>query len=441
MYHHRTNTGTVLNSVEETVRDNVRSTKHFFSLPVDYADPDGARITVFARELVSVEPSTEIAQRPWLLYLQGGPGFESPRPAAGGWLATALKTYRVLLLDQRGTGLSTPATTTSLLSLGGAADQARYLTHFRADNIVRDAEAIRQLLGIERWYTLGQSFGGFCTLTYLSLAPESLAGSLITGGLSGIESSAADVYERTYDLIRKRWAEYLSWYPQDQQILNDLRERVQHDDVLLPTGETLTVERLQMLGMFLGGNTRVDQLHYLLERAFLPEGEISEYFRAVVAETVSFYRNPLYAVLHESIYGQPGTGPTGWAADRVRAQLPDFAADATDLLPTGEHIMPSFFEADPALRPLRQAAQILAEKDDWDPLYDPDQLAKNTVPAAAAAYPDDIYVPIDLSLRTAQAIPNLQVWVTDEYHHDGLRADGQRIFTTLAAMAKMPHEA
>ena len=36
----------------------------------------------------------------------------------------------------------------------------------------------------------------------------------------------------------------------------------------------LTVERFQMVGAFLGGNTRVDGLHYLLEGAFTdtPDG-------------------------------------------------------------------------------------------------------------------------------------------------------------------------
>ena len=40
-------------------------------------------------------------------------------------------------------------------------EQADYLTHFRADSIVRDAEAIRLNLGVEKWSILGQSFGGF----------------------------------------------------------------------------------------------------------------------------------------------------------------------------------------------------------------------------------------------------------------------------------------
>ena len=105
-------------------------------------------ITVFAREISSTEHE-DPAALPWLLFLQGGPGGKSPRPASlTGWMAEAAKTFRILLLDQRGTGLSTPANRQSLPLRGDAAAQASYLTHFRADSIVRDAEAIRDALGI-----------------------------------------------------------------------------------------------------------------------------------------------------------------------------------------------------------------------------------------------------------------------------------------------------
>jgi hypothetical protein len=47
----------------------------------------------------------------------------------------------------------------------------------RADSIISDAEVIRQVLVPEdntqgRWSILGQSFGGFCAFTYLSMAPQ-----------------------------------------------------------------------------------------------------------------------------------------------------------------------------------------------------------------------------------------------------------------------------
>ena len=50
----------------------------------------------------------------------------------------ALADYRVLLLDQRGTGRSTPVGPD--IPGDTPEEQAAYLTHFRADSIVRDAE-------------------------------------------------------------------------------------------------------------------------------------------------------------------------------------------------------------------------------------------------------------------------------------------------------------
>ena len=75
-------------------------------VPLDHAKPDGATISVFTREVAAPDG----ADRPYLVFLQGGPGFEATRPTSPptGWMKRALQDYRVLLLDQRGTGRSTP---------------------------------------------------------------------------------------------------------------------------------------------------------------------------------------------------------------------------------------------------------------------------------------------------------------------------------------------
>jgi hypothetical protein len=62
----------------------------------------------------------------------GGPGFEAPRPTeASAWLKSAVGHFRVLLMDQRGTGRSGAITGASLARLGSAAAQAAHLAHFR----------------------------------------------------------------------------------------------------------------------------------------------------------------------------------------------------------------------------------------------------------------------------------------------------------------------
>merc|ERR1719158_2535595 len=170
-------------------RDQVtglRMTEHFCEVPLRYAlDGDGkatssttdtTTVVVFAREISSTKLSPKTVETlPYLVYLQGGPGFESPRPLeTAGWFDKACESFRVLLLDQRGTGLSTPLTTASLSALDSAHEQARVLSLHRADNIVRDAEVIRQCLSQKQWSIIGQSFGGFCSVTYLSMYPSSL---------------------------------------------------------------------------------------------------------------------------------------------------------------------------------------------------------------------------------------------------------------------------
>src|SRR5262245_27190424 len=84
-------------------------TDHVVEVPLDHSAPDDGRtIEVFAREVVAA--GRERDDLPWLLFLQGGPGGKSPRPGGpgGDWLPQATRTHRVLLLDQRGTGRSTP---------------------------------------------------------------------------------------------------------------------------------------------------------------------------------------------------------------------------------------------------------------------------------------------------------------------------------------------
>lgn len=406
-------------------------TEHRIEVPLDHHDPNGEKITVFAREISTDE------SKPWLLFLQGGPGGKSPRPGSlSGWLAEAAKNFRVLLLDQRGTGLSTPANRQSLGLRGDAAAQARYLSHFRADSIVRDAEALREHLAINKWSTLGQSYGGFCTLTYLSMFPHSLERCLVTGGLASLDGDTQTVYRSTYQRMAERNREYFSWYPQDFDTLHKIYEHLRHnDDELLPDGRKVTVPLVQMLGMFLGGNTRVHLLHHVFEEAFVstPGGErLSDTFLATLYAQASFATNPLYALMHETIYAQGAA--TNWAAESVMEEFPDFTEHSDTPLLTGEMIYRWHFTDDPVLRPFEEVARILAEHEHFGPLYDLDVLSQNTVPVAAAVYHDDVYVDRELSLRTASQVNGLQAWVTEEFHHDGIGDEGPAIFRRLLAM-------
>ncbi|MGO4634413.1 alpha/beta fold hydrolase [Streptomyces sp. 2RAF24] len=416
-----------------------------FSVPLDHGAPDGERIEIHGREVVASDRAADRAGLPWLLYLEGGPGFGARRfigPQA--WLGQAVREFRVLLLDQRGTGASTPANRQTLPLRGTPREQADYLAHFRADSIVKDCELIRrELTGGAPWTVLGQSFGGFCATHYLGAAPEGLETVLITGGLPSLTATADEVYRAAFPRVRRKNEAHYARYPDDVERARRIAAHLAAHEVVLPGGGALTPEAFQSLGILLGGGDGTHQLHLLLEDAFVPTTAgpaLSDAFLEGVQAHLSFAGHPLYALLHEAIYAQ-GQGPTDWAAERVRAGLPEFDAARTlagdaPLLFTGETIHPWHFATDPALRPLRETAELLAARTDWAPLYDPARLAANEVPVAAAVYHDDMYVDTAHALSTARAVRGLRTWVTDEFEHDGVRAGGPRVLDRLLALAR-----
>ena len=85
--------------------------------------------------------------------------------------------------------------------------------------------------------------------------------------------------------------------------------------------------------------------------------------------------------------------------------------------------------------PHRDAAELLAEHP-WPRLYDADRLAHNEVPVAATIYVDDVYVERAFAEETARAVRGLRPWITNEYAHNGLRADGERVLGRLLDMAR-----
>ncbi|AZM92435.1 MULTISPECIES: alpha/beta fold hydrolase [Streptomyces] len=419
-------------------------TDHHFTVPLDHDRPGGERIELYAREVVAHDKDPE--RLPWLLYLEGGPGFGARRfTGRQAWLERALADHRVLLLDQRGTGRSTPLNRQTLPARGTPDQQAAHLTHFRADSIVRDAEAIRPALtGGAPWTVLGQSFGGFCATHYLSTAPEGLAAALITGGLPSLHATAAEVYEAAYPRVERKNLAHYARYPMDVERARRIAAHLAERPAELPGGYRLTTEAFQSLGLMLGAGDGSHQLHYLLEDAFVttPAGPaLSDAFLHAVHAHLSFAGHPLYALLHEAIYAQDPAAPTDWAAERVRAAHPRFdAAKALagdgPVLFTGESIHPWHFTSDPALAPLRETADVLASRTGWEPLYDPARLAANEVPVAAAVYHDDMYVDTAHSLATARAVRGLRTWVTDEFEHDGLRAGGPRVLDRLLSLVR-----
>ncbi|GAX76714.1 hypothetical protein CEUSTIGMA_g4160.t1 [Chlamydomonas eustigma] len=428
-------------------------TDHYFRTVLDYNGEVAGEIDIFVREVVA---SAKHDQRlPCLLFLTGGPGFSCPRPNEfAPWIKCALSHFRVILLDQRGTGNSSPITVNSLSKKGSPREQAQYLSFFRADSIVRDAEMVRKTLVPSesyggRWSVLGQSFGGFCSITYISIAPDSLIEVFITGGIPpdiSLPCSAEAVYRALYRRVMLQNQRYYMRFPSD---IAHVQKIVQYllaqpcGAVRLPSGSLLTPRCLQLLGLNgLGMSGGFERLHFMLESFFDGEGEISPAFMKAFEAQMAWDSNPLYVLLHESIYCQGAA--SNWAAHRVRSE-PEFSTvfDAKSsfytgkaVYFTGEMVFPWMFEDMAYLRQYKEAADLVASKSDWGPLYNQAVLQKNYIPVTAAVYYEDMYVDMELSKPTADLIHGLRQWVTNEYRHSGIRDDGVRIFERLLNVAR-----
>jgi len=469
------------------------------------------------------------------LYLQGGPGFGAPTPIVdvgigedSSWVGAAIGTYkRIVLMDQRGTGRSTPITKQTLqkkfpnlfaLDAAHAASQSSYtndystpedvhseiqafselhhpeegtllkeslsaatdyLSHFRADNIVTDAEAIREaLLPVPEdddeptpkpWgAALGQSFGGFCIMTYLSQTIHPPKICLLTGGIAPMLTPIDTVYTRLAHRVTTRNLLYYDQYPGDIPVVKRIVDRLERDSPSLPSGGVLTPRRFLQLGISLGGSpSSFASLHSLLNSAFIEDGDedLSRAFLKGIDKIQPFDDCPIYFLMHESIYadgGKEGKGrrqasATQWSADRVYGISNggefDYRATSTSTSdPTimfGEVVFPWMADGDYAELSglgMHSLAHTLATKTDWDDLYDAERmrsvLAKDgtgITRAAAALYYDDMYVDFDSAMEVlgrGGPLEDCRVWVTNDYQHSGLRDDGAVIFKKLLGMAK-----
>ena len=92
-----------------------------------------------------------------IVVLHGGPGFDHQQFLP--YLGELASDYKVILFDQRGTGLST-----------GPVDSAS----ITIDTFISDIEAVREAFGIEKMNLVGHSWGGILAMHYAVRHPENL---------------------------------------------------------------------------------------------------------------------------------------------------------------------------------------------------------------------------------------------------------------------------
>jgi pimeloyl-ACP methyl ester carboxylesterase len=420
----------------------------FFKVPLDYSKPTGEHLRLFTRTAERVEKpvvptKNETKQLPLFLYLQGGPGGGCPPVRDGGWSEIILdKGYKIVLMDQRGAGLSNTITTELLAKRGGPSEQASYLKFFRADNIIRDAEAIRKTLtkdypeGNRKWSILGQSFGGFCCVHYLSKYPEGLREVFTTGGLPPLVKQPDSLYERLCQKLLEVNRAYYESYPDDIGRVHKIIKYLENNQVSTYNGGLLTPERIQNLGLLLGFHGTWTNIHDLLLRMANDLEIFQEFSRPTIVQAesqVPFDNAILYAVIHEACYLSGAA--SNWSAERVLDSMKEFniqgKSESEPIMLKAEMITHKTFEAYDSLQKLLPVAELIAEADDWPELYDEEQLARNEVPVYAATYVDDLYVDFGYAQETAKKIKGCKVYITNTMFHDGLRSQSRELMDNL----------
>lgn len=399
-----------------------------FKAPLDYHNKQSEKIAIYGRLLFTDATKNSDV----FVYLQGGPGFQcSGNIHSSAPFTELLKTHRVLLLDQRGTGKSSRISYLKAKSFASPKQLADYLTHFRADSIAKDAELARIKLKIKKWFLVGQSWGGFISYHYISAFPQSIKGAMLFGGVPPVVAeNPKAVYQALNPILIARNQELYATYPALKKTVNKVRNIIESGAVQYP-GLVVTVEKLQSLGMALGGNDGVKQLNDLFYDPFedASESQLNYEFAKTIHEAVAFESNPIYAILHESIYCN-GQG-SSWAAQTVLDEQPKFSPKAKTLFFTAENIRRSDFQQYPLLKPFKQAAEILAAKQDWCEIYSLEKLKNNTVPIEAMVYERDLYVDVQLSIATLNATGNSRYVLNDTLEHNSFRTHGKTLVPKL----------
>ncbi|CAO0834250.1 hypothetical protein SMICM17S_12249 [Streptomyces microflavus] len=366
---------------------------------------------------------------PWLVYLEGGPGFGARRfVGTEAWLGRALREFRVLLLDQRGTGLSTPPTGRPSRCAAARANRPTTWPTSAPTRSSGTASVIRsRLTGGAPWTVLGQSSAGTARPLPLRRARRPRGGphhrrAALAGRPRGrrvpgrVPPYRAEGRRALRPLSPGRRAG-----PRDRRVPGrapSRERRVPADARTLPVARPHAGRRQRQPPAPLPAGERV-RPHPARHRALrrLPGGPA---LRVLVRRAPALRPHPrvdlrIRRARHRLV---------GRAGARRVPQFDAATALAGDGPVTLSPARPSTPGTSTSTRRCARCArprELLARRTGWPALYDPERPAANEVPVAAAVYHDDMYVDTEHSPRTAAATRGLRTWVTNEYEH-GRRA-------------------
>jgi hypothetical protein len=320
--------------------------------------------------------------------------------------------------------------------------------------------------------SLGQSYGGVCQVAYLSAVEHPPKVMLFTGGIPPMEFELKEYYNLLWARAEARNLLYYEMYPGDIAAVKLIVRKLLEQPAELPSGGQLSAQRFLSLGSSLGGSpSAFASLHKLISSAFvggsfaaantsdITDLVFTRAFLKQVDSRQSFDENPLNFWLRESVHTPTDydDSRTNWAAENVlydnwlNEVAFDFQrkckveSDDQQTLFYGDHVFGWMLDdfAELSGNGLELLTAALAEKDDWDWLYDSSHvmmvLQDGRTRAAAAVYHEDMYVEFKYTSEVAERsfgpLGKCKLFVTNEYQNSGLRDDGATLFSKLHGMA------
>ena len=154
-----------------------------------------------------------------ILLLSGGPGFSLDYMVP---VADQLsKSFKCILLDQRGTGKSVV--------------QNYDTTYINISATLEDIEFLRKHLGYEEWIVLGHSYGGLLASKYASEYPSSVY-NMILVGTAGFNTSLWDYFgDNIWSRLLPSDKELVEYWNDSMIVVNDYkRTRFEYQKAIMP---------------------------------------------------------------------------------------------------------------------------------------------------------------------------------------------------------------
>ncbi len=224
---------------------------------------------------------------PSALYVHGGPGGgTSPRVRR----FFDPKHYRIVLLDQRGSGQSIPNVSD---------DYDAALKNNTTHDLVEDIEALREVLGIDAWeLLLGGSWGSTLTLAYAESYPTRVKKLLLRGIFTFLPDEVDTLFQngRAADHYPDEWTAYVDhirdtsedWTSESQNLLGAYRDRLLDPSRRMAAAKAFVAYELSISHLYQNHERMASvlgapevlvpfaalEVHYMLNAGFMRRGQL-----------------------------------------------------------------------------------------------------------------------------------------------------------------------